>query len=195
MEHWTVKHIGRVLNKRNRSKQSLNPTIIICIIVKSIIVFVSLFQADKDLRRTKPITAVPILLALNMVQQSRWSLYTRTQSRYRLVNEAHKNQSLCFTPPCFFTFFIFSSSNVFVKALLTQIFAQASHRGLLAVFQLASNDTTACEVAFYIARIHCYFTRPKCCPRSIILETTSLSLENVTYDKRLGGFPLGQSMF
>lgn len=43
MEHWTVKHIGRVLNKRNRSKQSLNPTIIICIIVKSIIVFVSLF--------------------------------------------------------------------------------------------------------------------------------------------------------
>ena len=59
MEHWTVKHIGRVLNKRNRSKQSLNPTIIICIIVKSIIVFVSLFQADKakDLRRTQPITA------------------------------------------------------------------------------------------------------------------------------------------
>ena len=43
MEHWTVKHIGRVLNKRNRSKQSLNPTIIIYIIVKSIIVFVSLF--------------------------------------------------------------------------------------------------------------------------------------------------------
>lgn len=43
MEHWTVKHIGRVLNKRNRSKQSLNPTIIICIIVKSIIVFVLLF--------------------------------------------------------------------------------------------------------------------------------------------------------
>ena len=43
MEHWTVKHIGRVLNKRNRSKQSLNPTIFICIIVKSIIVFVSLF--------------------------------------------------------------------------------------------------------------------------------------------------------
>ena len=42
MEHWTMKHIGRVLNKRNRSKQSLNPTIIICIIVKSIIVFVSL---------------------------------------------------------------------------------------------------------------------------------------------------------
>ena len=43
MEHWTAKHIGRVLNKRNRSKQSLNPTIVICIIVKSIIVFVSLF--------------------------------------------------------------------------------------------------------------------------------------------------------
>lgn len=43
MEHGTVKHIGRVLNKRNRSKQSLNPTIIICIIVKSILVFVSLF--------------------------------------------------------------------------------------------------------------------------------------------------------
>lgn len=71
--------------------------------------------------------AVPILLALNTVSLSRWSVYTNSQSRCEL-NKAHQDQILCFTPPCFFTFFFFSPSNVFVKVLLTQTFACALRR-------------------------------------------------------------------